>query len=511
MLSIIKSMSLIGLEGYLVNIEIDVSAGIPCWDIVGLPDASVKEAKERVRTAIKNSGYDMQSRKIVVNLSPADIKKEGSFFDLPIAIGILACSGNINKKSIEDTIFIGELSLDGKINKVNGVLPMCIEAKKLGIKRVILPIENTKEAAVVKEIEVIGAKSLIEVVNFLNYRIHIESTKFDLKKLFHNREAEILDFSEVKGQENIKRALEIAAAGGHNCLLIGSPGSGKTMLARRVPSILPDLTFEESLETTKIHSIAGILEKNVALITKRPFRSPHHTVSSISLIGGGRIPKPGEISLAHNGVLFLDELPEFNKNTLEVLRGPLEDKVVTISRINASLTYPCNFMFIVSMNPCPCGYLGSREKECSCSEQSISRYIGKISGPLLDRIDIQIEVSQVKYQNLENNTKIETSQEVKKRVNDARKIQQDRYKKEKIYSNSALTPKLIEKYCKLDSKGKQILELAFNRLGLSARAYGRILKVARTIADLANEKNILKTHVAEAVQYRNLDKRYFKN
>lgn len=511
MLSIIKSMSLIGLEGYLVNIEIDVSAGIPCWDIVGLPDASVKEAKERVRTAIKNSGYDMQSRKIVVNLSPADIKKEGSFFDLPIAIGILACSGNINKKSIEDTIFIGELSLDGKINKVNGVLPMCIEAKKLGIKRVILPIENTKEAAVVKEIEVIGAKSLIEVVNFLNYRIHIESTKFDLKKLFHNREAEILDFSEVKGQENIKRALEIAAAGGHNCLLIGSPGSGKTMLARRVPSILPDLTFEESLETTKIHSIAGILEKNVALITKRPFRSPHHTVSSISLIGRGRIPKPGEISLAHNGVLFLDELPEFNKNTLEVLRGPLEDKVVTISRINASLTYPCNFMFIASMNPCPCGYLGSREKECSCSEQSISRYIGKISGPLLDRIDIQIEVSQVKYQNLENNTKIETSQEVKKRVNDARKIQQDRYKKEKIYSNSALTPKLIEKYCKLDSKGKQILELAFNRLGLSARAYGRILKVARTIADLANEKNILKTHVAEAVQYRNLDKRYFKN
>lgn len=388
---------------------------------------------------------------------------------------------------------------------------MCIEAKKLGIKRVILPIENTKEAAVVKEIEVIGAKSLIEVVNFLNYRIHIESTKFDFKKLFHNREAEILDFSEVKGQENIKRALEIAAAGGHNCLLIGSPGSGKTMLARRVPSILPDLTFEESLETTKIHSIAGILEKNVALITKRPFRSPHHTVSSISLIGGGRIPKPGEISLAHNGVLFLDELPEFNKNTLEVLRGPLEDKVVTISRINASLTYPCNFMFIASMNPCPCGYLGSREKECSCSEQSISRYIGKISGPLLDRIDIQIEVSQVKYQNLENNTKIETSQEVKKRVNDARKIQQDRYKKEKIYSNSALTPKLIEKYCKLDSKGKQILELAFNRLGLSARAYGRILKVARTIADLANEKNILKTHVAEAVQYRNLDKRYFKN
>lgn len=320
-----------------------------------------------------------------------------------------------------------------------------------------------------------------------------------------------LDFSEVKGQENIKRALEIAAAGGHNCLLIGAPGSGKTMMARRIPSILPDLTFDEALETTKIHSVAGKLEKDTSLIMARPFRAPHHTISSISLIGGGRIPKPGEISLAHNGVLFLDELPEFNKNTLEVLRGPLEDKIVTISRVNASLTYPCNFMFVASMNPCSCGYLGSKEKECTCSDQAISRYIGKISGPLLDRIDIQIEVTQVKYQKLDGQRNIETSKEIKNRVNKARKIEQNRYKAENIYSNSQLTPKLIEKYCKLDKEGKKLLELAFNKLGLSARAYGRILKVARTIADLANEENILPTHVAEAIQYRNLDKRYLRN
>lgn len=320
-----------------------------------------------------------------------------------------------------------------------------------------------------------------------------------------------MDFAEVKGQENIKRALEIAAAGGHNCLLIGAPGSGKTMMARRIPSILPDLTFDESLETTKIHSVAGKIEKDTSLIVVRPFRAPHHTISSISLIGGGRIPKPGEISLAHNGVLFLDELPEFNKNTLEVLRGPLEDKIVTISRVNASLTYPCNFMFVASMNPCPCGYLGSKEKECTCSDQAISRYIGKISGPLLDRIDIQIEVTPVKYQNLENEANIETSKDIKSRVNKAREIQQKRYKKENIYSNSQLTPRLIDKYCKLDKDGKKLLELAFNKLGLSARAYGRILKVARTIADLENEENILPSYVAEAIQYRNLDKRYLRN
>lgn len=511
MLSIVKSMSLIGLEGYLVDIEVDVSAGIPSWDIVGLPDTSVKEAKERVRTAIKNSGYEMQSRKIVVNLSPADVKKEGSFFDLPIAIGILDCSGELKKDNIKDTIFIGELSLDGKINKVNGILPMCIEAKGLGIKKVILPIDNANEASVVDGIQIIGVSYLKEVIQYLNGEIQIEATANNALKIFSENSNYRLDFSEVKGQENIKRALEIAAAGGHNCLLIGTPGSGKTMMARRIPSILPDLTFEEALETTKIHSVAGKLEKEISLVMTRPFRSPHHTISSVSLIGGGRIPKPGEISLAHNGVLFLDELPEFNKNTLEVLRGPLEDKIVTISRVNASLTYPCNFMFVASMNPCPCGFFGSKEKECTCSPQAISKYIGRISGPLLDRIDIQIEVTPVKYQNLDSTEHVETSGEIKNRVNQARRIQQKRYASDNIYSNSQLTPKLIEKYCKLNKEGKHLLELAFHKMGLSARAYGRILKVARTIADLEDTDQIASSHVAEAIQYRNLDKRYWKN
>ena len=511
MLSIIKSMSLIGLEGYLVEIQVDVSAGIPCWDIVGLPDISVKEAKERVRTSIKNSGYDMQSRKIVVNLAPADIKKEGSFFDLPIAIGILVCSGDIKKDKIEDTVFIGELSLDGKLNKVNGILPICIEAKKLGIKRVILPIENAYEASVVDGIKIIGANNLEEVVLYLNNKIDIIETRINLAELFNNQNIYELDFSEVKGQEHIKRALEIAAAGGHNCLLIGTPGSGKTMMARRIPSILPDLTFEEALEITKIHSVAGKIDKDISLITNRPFRAPHHTISSVSLIGGGRIPKPGEISLAHHGVLFLDELPEFNKNTLEVLRGPLEDKNVTISRVNASLTYPCNFMFIASMNPCPCGFFGASDKECTCTPQAISKYIGKISGPLLDRIDIQIEVTAVKYQKLESIEKTESSKDIKNRVNKARKIQQNRYKEESIFSNSQLTPKLIEKYCKLNQECKSLLELAFEKLGLSARAYARILKVSRTIADLEEKENIEQKHVAEAIQYRSLDKKYWKN
>ena len=511
MLSIVKSMSLIGLEGYLVDLQVDVSAGIPCWDIVGLPDVSVKESKERVRTAIKNSGYDMQSRKIVVNLAPADIKKEGSFFDLPIAIGILECNGEVNIKDAESTVFIGELSLNGKLNKINGILPMCIEAKKLGIKTIILPKENAKEAAVVDKINVIGANNLKEIIQYLNKEKEIKATTINLSKIYNNKNNNSLDFSEVKGQENIKRALEISAAGGHNCLLIGTPGSGKTMMARRIPSILPNLTFDEALETTKIHSIAGEIDKNTSLITTRPFRAPHHTISGVSLIGGGRIPKPGEISLAHNGVLFLDELPEFNKNTLEVLRGPLEDKIVTISRVNATLTYPCNFMFVASMNPCPCGYFGSKDKECTCSSQAISKYIGRISGPLLDRIDIQIEVTPVKYQKLDSSENIETSEEIRERVGKARDLQQKRYISENIYSNSQLTPKLIEKYCKLDKESKKVLELAFNKLGLSARAYGRILKVARTIADLEQSKNIKTKHIAEAIQYRSLDKKYWKN
>lgn len=511
MLSIVKSMSLTGLDGYLVYVQVDVSAGMPTWEIVGLPDASIRESKERVKTAIKNSGFELQSRKIVVNLAPADTKKEGSFFDLPIAIGILTCIEKIREKSLQNIAFIGELSLNGDLNKINGVLPMCIEAKKLGIDKIILPIENAKEASVVDGIEILGANNLSQVVQYLNSETEILPFSSNIEDLFKIQNDYILDFSEVRGQENIKRALEVAAAGSHNCLLIGSPGSGKTMMARRIPYILPDLSFDESLETTKIHSVAGVLPKDTPLITHRPFRAPHHTISSSSLVGGGRIPKPGEISLAHNGLLFLDELPEFNKNVLEVMRGPLEDAIVTISRVNATLTYPCNFMLVASMNPCPCGYYGSKDKTCSCTPQSIHNYISKISGPLLDRIDIQVEVSPVKYGKLESVSKEECSEQIRKRVNAARKIQLERYKADGIYSNSQLTPKLINKYCKLDNPSKKLLQKAFENLGLSARAHGRILKVARTIADLDKKENIEVTHIAEAIQYRSLDKKYWKN
>lgn len=479
--------------------------------LYGLPDTSIKEAKERVRTAIKNSGYELKSRKVLINLAPANIRKEGAFFDLPIAIGVLCSIGVIKNIPKNDVAFIGELSLDGKINTVNGVLPMCIEGKNLGIKKVIVPKENALEASIVKDIEIIGVNSLREVVNYLN-KNNIKPLKSNWDEFTNKIQSYNIDFSEVKGQENVKRAVEVAAAGSHNCLLIRIASVlGKTMIAKRIPTILPDLSFEEALEITKIHSVAGILSKDIPIITNRPFRAPHHTISPKSLIGGGLIPKPGEISLSHYGVLFLDELPEFNRSTLEVLRGPLEDGVVSISRVNSSFTYPCKFMFVASMNPCPCGYYGSKEKECNCTEQAISRYMGKVSGPLLDRIDIQIEVTGVKYQKLESNSKIESSKEIQKRVNMAREIQRERYRNENIYSNSELTPQLIEKYCKIDTESKRILQIAFEKLGFSARAYVRILKVARTIADLAGSAEISKSHIAEAIQYRSLDKKYWKN
>ena len=505
MLSKIKSIALNGLDGNLVEIQTDISNGIPEFEIVGLPDVSVKEAKKRIIAAIKNSNIEFLSKKILINLAPANIRKEGSSFDLAMAIGILIAQGqipNIDENKLANTIFIGELSLDGKINRTNGVLPMCIEAKELGIKRVILPKANANEAAIITELDIIPVTYMEEVIQYLNKQKEIRN--FQMKDFILKRNYSI-DFSEVKGQENVKRALEIAAAGGHNCLMIGTPGAGKTMMAKRLITILPKLTINEAMEITKIHSISGELKRD-GLVTNRPFRMPHHTVPIRTIIGGGTIPKPGEISLAHFGVLFLDELTEFNRSILESLREPVENKEIIINRLNGNYRFPCNFMFVASTNPCPCGYYGDEEKECKCTPQERHRYLKKISGPLLDRIDIQIEVKRPKFEKINSKEKIETSREIQERVNKAREIQLERYKKYGIHSNSELTTKMVSQFCILDNKGEELLQNAFKKLKLSIRAYERILKVARTIADLERRPNIEYKHIAEAIQYRSLDK-----
>lgn len=505
MLSKIKSIALNGLDGNLVEIQTDISNGLPEFEIVGLPDATVKEAKKRINTAIKNSNIEFPNKKILINLAPANIRKEGSSFDLAMAVGILIAMGKtpqIDMDKLASTIFIGELSLDGKINRTNGVLPMCIEAKELGIKTVILPNANANEASIISELDIIPVANIEEVINYLNKEKEI--SKFKIEKFIFNENYNI-DFSEVKGQENVKRALEITAAGGHNCMMIGSPGAGKTMMAKRLVTILPELTINEAMEITKIHSISGELKKD-GLIMNRPFRMPHHTVPISTIIGGGRIPCPGEISLAHYGVLFLDELTEFSRNILESLREPLENKEVIINRLSGNYRFPCNFMFIASMNPCPCGYYGDEEKECICTPQEIHRYLNKISGPLLDRIDIQIEVKRPKIEKISSKESIEKSEIIRERVNNARKIQLERYKKLGIHSNAELSTKLIAEFCRLDNKGEELLQSAFKKLRLSVRAYERILKVARTIADLEGKKNIEFQHIAEAIKYRSLDK-----
>ncbi len=505
MLATVLSGALVGIDGLLVEVEVDVALGLPQFTTVGLPEGAVRESKDRVRSAIKNSGYEFPSRKITVNLAPADIKKEGSAYDLPIALGILAAEGWLDKEHIVQYALLGELSLDGRVKPIQGVLPLAVMAKEKGLKGLIVPQENAAEAAVVEGLEVFGVPTLADAFLFLNRTHEITPESVDLQAMFAAYSRYEVNFNDVKGQDHVKRALEVAASGSHNLMLVGPPGAGKTMLARRLPTILPDMTLVEAIEATKVHSVSGLMDGK-ALIATRPFRSPHHTISDAGLIGGGSIPKPGEVSLAHHGVLFLDELPEFRKNVLEVLRQPLEDARVTISRAVGSITYPASIMLVSAMNPCPCGFLGDTQHECSCTPQQIQRYRAKVSGPLLDRIDIQIEVPAVQYKELSEETSTEDSAVIRTRVNQARKVQLTRFAGRTLFCNAQMTSRDIRKFCQPDDGGDKLLENAMSRLGLSARAYTRILKVARTIADLAGEEKVGSGHIAEAIQYRALDR-----
>lgn len=496
-----------GIDAITVTVETDVSDGLNFY-MVGLPDSAVKESQQRIEAALRSSGYRLPGKRIVVNMAPADLKKEGSAYDLAIAIGILGASGQISSDTVGEYIILGELSLDGSINPVKGALPIAIQALKEKYKGIILPAQNAREAAVVNNVVVYGVSNIKEVIDIFNGTPTIEPTVIDTRQeFFSGYEAIDLDFADVKGQQNVKRAMEIAAAGGHNVILIGPPGSGKTMLSKRIPSILPPFTLRESLETTKIHSVAGTLPSGSALMTRRPFRSPHHTISDVALVGGGTYPQPGEISLAHNGVLFLDELPEFKRQVLEVLRQPLEERAITISRARSTVNYPAGFMLVASMNPCPCGYYNHPEKECTCAPGAVKKYLSRISGPLLDRIDLHVEVTPVPFKDLALQTSGETSAQIRERVVKAREIQQQRFAQSpEIHCNAQMTSSKIRTYCVLDEASMTLLKKAMEKLGLSARAYDRILKVSRTIADLAGEESIQASHVAEAITYRSLDR-----